>query len=46
MTSERSDESLRPDLTLGGLLDWRAAFLVGLATAILASSWPPCRRHH
>ncbi len=35
MTSERSDESLRSDLTLGGLLDWRAAFLVGLATAIL-----------
>ena len=35
MTSERSDESLRSDVTLGGLLDWRAAFLVGLATAIL-----------
>jgi uncharacterized membrane protein HdeD (DUF308 family) len=35
MTSERSDESLQSELTLGGLLDWRAAFLVGLATAIL-----------
>jgi len=35
MTSERSDEELRSDLTLGGLLDWRAAFCVGLATAIL-----------
>jgi uncharacterized membrane protein HdeD (DUF308 family) len=35
MTSVRSDESLRSELTLGGLLDWRAAFLVGLATAIL-----------
>jgi uncharacterized membrane protein HdeD (DUF308 family) len=35
MTSERSDEGFRSDLTLGGLLDWRAAFLVGLATAIL-----------
>ena len=35
MTSERSDESLRSELTLGGLLDWRAAFLLGLATAIL-----------
>ena len=35
MTSERSDESLESELTLGGLLDWRAAFLVGLATAIL-----------
>lgn len=35
MTSERSDEGLRSDFTLGGLLDWRAAFLVGLATAIL-----------
>jgi len=35
MTSERSDESLQSDLTLGGLLDWRAAFVVGLATAIL-----------
>ena len=35
MTSERSDEELRSDFTLGGLLDWRAAFLVGLATAIL-----------
>ena len=35
MTSERSDESLQSELTLGGLLDWRAAFVVGLATAIL-----------
>ena len=35
MTSERSDESPGSELTLGGLLDWRAAFLVGLATAIL-----------
>jgi uncharacterized membrane protein HdeD (DUF308 family) len=35
MTSERSDKSLQSELTLGGLLDWRAAFLVGLATAIL-----------
>jgi uncharacterized membrane protein HdeD (DUF308 family) len=35
MASERSDESLQSDLTLGGLLDWRAAFVVGLATAIL-----------
>ncbi|HEX4090205.1 MAG TPA: HdeD family acid-resistance protein [Trebonia sp.] len=35
MTSERSDEAPAPDLSLGGLLDWRAAFLVGLATAIL-----------
>jgi uncharacterized membrane protein HdeD (DUF308 family) len=35
MTSQRSDESLESELTLGGLLDWRAAFVVGLATAIL-----------
>ena len=35
MTSERSDESLESELTLGGLLDWRAAFVVGLATAII-----------
>jgi uncharacterized membrane protein HdeD (DUF308 family) len=35
MTSERSDESLESELTLGGLLDWRAAFAVGLATAII-----------
>jgi len=34
--SERSDTAaIRSDLTLGGLLDWRAAFIVGLATAIL-----------
>ncbi len=36
MTSERSDKAaIRSDLTLGGLLDWRAAFAVGLLTFIL-----------
>ena len=36
MTSERSEKAaIRSDLTLGGLLDWRAAFAVGLLTFIL-----------
>ena len=36
MTSERSDKAaIRSDLTLGGLLDWRAAFAVGLLTFLL-----------
>jgi uncharacterized membrane protein HdeD (DUF308 family) len=43
MTSERSEKaairsdkaSIRSDLTLGGLLDWRAAFAVGLLTFAL-----------
>jgi uncharacterized membrane protein HdeD (DUF308 family) len=36
VTSERSEKAaIRSDLTLGGLLDWRAAFVVGLLTFVL-----------
>src|ERR1700678_3577001 len=38
MTSERSDEPLRPELTLGGLLDWRGGVVVGPAPPILGIS--------